>query len=594
MATDRVAFREMLAFLEPYKARAAAATAALFVTTGVTLAIGQGVRLVIDRGFMDASLAQLNQAILFLLVLAVLLAAGTYIRFYLMSWLGERVSADIRRAVFNHIVTLHPGFFETNRSGEITSRLTTDTTLLQSIIGSAFSLALRSGLTAIGALLMLAVTNVKLTLVILLAVPLALVPVLVFGRRVRRLSRRSQDSIAEVGNYAGEVIQNIRTVQSFTGEEREKTAFAREVENAFAVARRRIGQRALLMAVVILTTFIALAAMLWVGGREVMTGAMTAGELGAFVFYALLVALGVATLAEVYGELLRAAGATERLLELLHADAAIATPATPVDPRLEPAALCLENVTFTYPARPRHPALRHFSLSVPEGRVTALVGPSGAGKSTLFDLLQRFHDPGYGRITLGDRDIREFDPADLRRQFALVAQEPHIFSADVLYNIRYGRPAATDDEVEAAARAAHAHEFIVRLPEGYRSHLGERGVRLSGGQKQRLAIARAILKNPRILLLDEATSALDSESERQVQIALAELMRHRTTLIIAHRLSTVLHADQIAVMEEGSLVALGTHDELIASCNLYAHLAHLQFKAQKEAVPPKQTPPPLR
>jgi ATP-binding cassette subfamily B protein len=580
-----VSIRAVAAFLKPYKLQGIGAITALLVTTAVTLAIGQGVRLVIDKGFVTGSLSQLNQTLLLLLAFALILAAGSYVRFYLMSWIGERVSADIRRRVFDHMIAMHPGFFETNRSGEIISRLTTDTTLLQSIIGSAFSMALRGTLSGVGALAMMLFTNLRLSIIILLAVPLILLPIRVFGRRVRRLSRHSQDSVAEIGNYAGEAFQNIKTVQSYTREDWERQSFAREVETAFNVATRRIRQRALLMAAVILLVFVALITMLWVGGRDVMTGAMTPGELGAFVFYALLVALGAATLSEVYGELQRAVGATERLMDLLRARPLIAGNETATEASTLPADLALENVTFSYPSRPEHPALENLSLAMPRGQITALVGPSGAGKSTIFELLQRFYDPDEGRITLGDTDIRGLDPQDLRQQFALVPQQPAIFSADVLYNIRYGRPDASDEEVAAAARAANAHDFIVRLPQGYRSHLGERGVRLSGGQKQRLAIARAILRNPRILLLDEATSALDSESEQQVQAALHTLMSNRTTLIIAHRLATVLHADRIAVLDEGRLIALGSHTELLDTCPLYFRLAELQFQDKKS---PKQ------
>ncbi len=568
-------------FVRPYKKQLVAAMAALIFTAAITLSVGQGIRMLIDHGFVEQSLEQLNTAIFFILLLALLMSAGTFIRFYLVSWLGERVSADIRLAVFDHVIGLHPSYFETNRSGEIMSRLTTDTTLLQSIIGSSLSMALRSSLTLVGALVMLLVTNLKLTLIVLACVPLVLMPILIYGRRVRALSRRSQDSIANVGSYAGEIIQNIKTVQSYTREPEEKAAFKKEVESAFTIARRRVQQRAALIAVVILLVFGALSGMLWVGGSDVLTGTMSAGELGAFVFYAILVASAVATLSEVFGELQRAAGATDRLMELMQVPNAMETPATSVAAATLAAGLRLENIRFCYPSRPDTPALENFSLNIGVGNSLALVGPSGAGKSTVFELLQRFYDPQQGVIELGGCDLRQIDPRDLRQQMALVAQQPALFSADVMHNIRYGKPDASEGEVIAAATAAHAHEFIVKLPEGYHSDLGERGVRLSGGQRQRIAIARAILKDPRILLLDEATSALDAESEHQVQLAVQELMRGRTTVIIAHRLSTILHADQIAVLDQGKLVAMGDHDSLMSSSPLYQRLAQLQFREQR-------------
>lgn len=568
-------------FLKPYKGTIAAFLAALLFTSGVMLSIGQGVRLLIDKGFAQQSIEQLNIAIGFLLVIAVLMALGTFVRFYLVSWLGERVSADIRRAVFDHIVGLHPGFFESNRSGDIMSRLTTDTTLLQSIIGSSFSMALRSAISVIGALILLFITNLKLSLIVLVCVPAVLLPILLLGKRVRTLSRKSQDSIADVGTYAGEIIQNIKTVQSYTRESQEKIAFGSEVERAFDVAKSRVRQRSVLMALVILLVFAALASMLWVGGSDVIHGRMTGGELGAFIVYAIMAAVGVATVSEVYGELLRAAGATDRLMELMHESSDIQPPAVVSCHAADlPAAFSLNDVSFSYPSRPEQYALDHFSLQIEEGKVLALVGPSGAGKSTVFELLQRFYDPQQGEVTLGGKNIRELLPQDLRQQLAVVQQQPALFSADVMHNIRYGKPDATDEEVIAAAKAAYAHDFIVALPQGYQSDLGEKGARLSGGQRQRLAIARAILKNPRILLLDEATSALDAESEYQVQLALEHLMKGRTTVIIAHRLATILHADTIAVIDDGKLVAQGSHSALLESNALYARLAQLQFGAE--------------
>lgn len=570
-------------FLKPYRTQILIFLIALICTAAVTLSIGQGLRLVIDQGFAQQSQQHLNTAILFIVGASVLMAIGTYIRFYLISWLGERVSADIRTAVFNHIVGLHPAFFETNRSGDIMSRLTSDTTLLQSIIGSSVSIALRSAISFSGALIMLLITNLKLSLIILLAVPVVLMPVLVFGRKVRTLSRKSQDSVADVGSYAGEVIQHIKTVQSFTQEPQEQRAFAQEVEKAFAVAKRRISQRAVLMGVVILLVFGALSIMLWVGGSDVIDGNMSGGDLGAFIFYAILMATGVASLSEVYGELQRAAGATERLMELLQADNKILVAENANENAADlPPVLAFNNLTFCYPSRPEQPALRDFSLTIEQGKIVALVGPSGAGKSTVFDLIQRFYDPQHGSVLFGHCDIRQLQPSDLRQQIAVVQQQPTLFTGDVMYNIRYGKPQASDEEVIAAATAAHADEFIRRLPDGYQSDLGEQGVRLSGGQRQRIAIARALLKDPRILLLDEATSALDAESEYKVQLALDKLMKDRTTIIIAHRLATILHADQIVVMDAGERVATGSHQDLLRSNELYARLARLQFSTDSD------------
>ncbi len=584
MATDDkrqglTALLPILALLQRYKLRLAAATVALLFTAAATLSMGRGLQVLIDRGFNSGSPDELRASIGLLIAIAAAIAVGTFVRFYLVSWLGERISADIRKAVFNNIVRLHPGFFEANRSGEIMSRLTTDTTLLQTIIGSSFSMALRSSLTLIGALVMMFITNLKLSLIIAVGVPLVLMPILIFGRRVRRLSNQSQDSIASVGSYAGEVIQHIRVVQSYTREAFEALAFEREVERAFEIARRRIWQRSLLICGAILLLFVGMAGMLWEGGQDVISGRMSGGELGAFVFYAIMVGSGVATVSEVWGELQRAAGAAERLVELLTARSLIDDPPpVPLPPDHHQPELRLEHVSFAYPTRPQQPALRDLSLTLPAGKSLALVGPSGAGKSTVFELLQRFYDPQEGQILLDGKNIRGLGLSQLRDHLALVPQQPALFSGDVRYNIAYGKPDATEEQIVAAARAAHAHDFIVRLPEGYASHLGEQGVRLSGGQRQRIALARAILNDPQILLLDEATSALDTESEHQVQLALQELMRNRTTVIIAHRLSTILHADKIAVLNDGQLVATGTHEELLRSCPLYARLASLQFR----------------
>ncbi|WP_414931183.1 ABC transporter ATP-binding protein/permease [Vibrio europaeus] len=570
---------ELLRFIKPYRLKVAAALIALIVTASLTLSVGQGVRILIDQGFAQQSVQELGSAIGFILVVTLLIAIGTFFRFYLVSSVGERVSADIRLAVFNHVITLHPSYFETNGSGDIMSRITTDTTLLQSIIGSSFSMAMRSALMCIGAVIMLFATNIKLTLIVLASVPFILVPILFYGRRVRALSRQSQDSMADVGSYAGEAIEHIKTVQSYSREAQEKRFFSNEVERAFEIGRKRVLQRAILISGVIVIVFSAISGMLWVGGSDVINGVMSAGDLAAFVFYAIMVASSLATISEVLGELQRAAGATERLIEILQVESHITAPESinRSTDKLK-AEVSFNEVCFHYPSRPDQPAMQDLNLVAEEGKILALVGPSGAGKTTLFELLQRFYDPQQGSVLLGDIDVREFAPQDLRNQMALVPQQPALFSHDVFHNIRYGNPEATDVQVIEAAKKAHAHDFIMNLPEGYNSFLGERGVRLSGGQKQRIAIARAILKDPNILLLDEATSALDSESEHHVQQALEELMRGRTTVIIAHRLSTIKHADKIAVLDHGRLVDVGDHQSLLKSCELYQRLVELQFK----------------
>ncbi|MDC5809601.1 ABC transporter ATP-binding protein/permease [Vibrio europaeus] len=570
---------ELVNFIKPYKLKVAAALIALIVTASLTLSVGQGVRILIDQGFAQQSVQELGSAIGFILVVTLLIAIGTFFRFYLVSSVGERVSADIRLAVFNHVITLHPSYFETNGSGDIMSRITTDTTLLQSIIGSSFSMAMRSALMCIGAVIMLFATNIKLTLIVLASVPFILVPILFYGRRVRVLSRQSQDSMADVGSYAGEAIEHIKTVQSYSREAQEKRFFSNEVERAFEIGRKRVLQRAILISGVIVIVFSAISGMLWVGGSDVINGVMSAGDLAAFVFYAIMVASSLATISEVLGELQRAAGATERLIEILQVESHITAPESinRSTDKLK-AEVSFNEVCFHYPSRPDQPAMQDLNLVAEEGKILALVGPSGAGKTTLFELLQRFYDPQQGSVLLGDIDVREFAPQDLRNQMALVPQQPALFSHDVFHNIRYGNPEATDVQVIEAAKKAHAHDFIMNLPEGYNSFLGERGVRLSGGQKQRIAIARAILKDPNILLLDEATSALDSESEHHVQQALEELMRGRTTVIIAHRLSTIKHADKIAVLDHGRLVDVGDHQSLLKSCELYQRLVELQFK----------------
>lgn len=575
------AFNSLLpifSFIKPYKLMLSLALLALLVTAIINLSLGQAVKSVIDNGFIAGSEEQLQTTILGLVFLVGLLAVGTFSRFYLMSWLGERVSADIRKAVFNRIVTLHPSYFEENRSGELMSRLTTDTALLQSIIGSSFSMSLRSFFMLIGGLIMLFVTNLKLSLVVIVAVPFILIPMLVYGRKVRALAETSQGAIADIGTYAGEIIQNIKVVQSYTHEAREQAAFGHEVEKAFVVAKRRVKQRSFLIAIVIFLTFAAISSMLWIGGMDVLSGKMTGGELGAFVFYAIIVATSVATIAEVYGELQRAAGSATRLLDLLKVESDINQPKQPSMMKAQSSsAITFEQVNFSYPSRPDIPALHDINLVIPTGKTVALVGPSGAGKTTLFELLQRFYDPQHGQIKFNDIDITQLALTDLRDAMAMVPQQPILFSSDVWHNIRYGNPQATDAQVIEAAKRAHADEFINQLPQGYSSFLGEQGVRLSGGQKQRIALARAILKDPNVLLLDEATSALDAQSESHVQAALDELMANRTTLIIAHRLSTVIDADLIVVMDKGRIVDTGTHHSLLTSSALYKKLCDLQF-----------------
>lgn len=577
----------IVAFLKPYKKMVFFALLALLLTAAVSLSLGQGLKMVIDNGFASGSVEQLRSAIFIMIGLVTLLAIGTFCRFYLMSWLGERVSADIRKAVFDQIVMLHPAYFEENRSGEIMSRLTTDTTLLQSIVGSSFSMALRSSLTFIGGIIMLFFTNVQLTLYILIGVPMAILPMMFFGRKVRKFSKDSQDTIADVGTYAGEIIQNIKVVQSYSREEQEKIAFSDEVEKAFATAKKRVRQRSILIASVILMVFGGLSAMMWVGGNGVISGAITGGELAAFVFYAMMVGMSAATIAEVYGEVQRAAGAAERVVDLMAVKSNILAPEKPstiADKKNKnKQIIAFNDVSFSYPSRPEELALKQINLDIHQGEVIALVGPSGAGKTTLFELLQRFYDPQQGQIDFKGANLKDLVPNELRSHMALVPQNPILFSNDVWYNIRYGKTDANDDEVIAAAKKAHAHEFVSDLPQGYESYLGEQGVRLSGGQKQRIALARAILKDPEVLLLDEATSALDAESEHHVQAALNELMKNRTTLIIAHRLSTVIHADRIVLLDKGEIVAIGTHAELLEKSKLYQRLCELQFDHSGDA-----------
>ncbi|MEO9273272.1 ABC transporter transmembrane domain-containing protein [Marinomonas sp. 5E14-1] len=572
----------ILRFIKPYKVKVALALFFLVFTAGISLSVGQGVKMVIDSGFISGSVEQLTSTILLLIGMISLLAFGTFFRFYLMSWLGERVSADIRSAVFNQIIRLHPSYFEENRSGELMSRLTTDTSLLQSIIGSSFSMALRSLFMLLGGLIMLFVTNVKLSMIVVVCVPFVLIPMVVFGRRVRKLASSSQDAIADIGTYAGEMIQNIKVVQSYNHETIEQKAFSHEVEKAFDVAKKRIKQRAFLFAAVILLTFAAISVMLLVGGMDVIAGRMTGGELGAFVFYSIMVAMSVATVAEVYGELQRAAGSATRLLELLQIESMITSPSHPQhlpEKQSDQAFLAIgfHDLDFYYPSRPDVAALKNINLTIEHGQTVALVGSSGAGKTTMFEMLQRFYDPQKGHITINDVSIEQLSLFELRDVMGMVPQHPVLFSHDVMHNIAYGKTDASFEEVVNAAKRANAHDFIEQLPNSYESFLGEQGVRLSGGQKQRIAIARAILKDPDVLLLDEATSALDAQSEFYVQGALNELMADRTTLVIAHRLATVIHADKIVVMDKGQIVDTGTHQSLLVSSPLYQRLCELQF-----------------
>ena len=581
----------LLPFLIPYRKQFFLAGIALVIAACATLAIPPAFRQMIDLGFGSSgahSIQHVDLVFLALFGVATILGISTAARFYMVSWLGERVTADIRSKVYAHVVTQSPQFFETTQTGEVLSRLTTDTTLIQTVVGTSISMALRNILLFIGGLVMLFVTSIKLSSIIIVMLALVVLPIIIFGRKVRKLSRDSQDKIADASAIAGEILNAMPTVQAFTHENIEAKRFSGSVENAFQTAMRRIRARSLLTMIAILLVFGSIVFVLWLGAHAVIQGTMSGGELGQFILYASLVAGALGALSEVVGDAQRAAGATERLLDLMAVESPIQNPLhpkslpTPTSNQRTGATLALNDISFNYPSRPNSSAVSDLSLQIAAGETVAIVGSSGAGKTTLFQLLLRFYDPQKGVIELNGINIRDLTLHDLRDAVGVVPQETIIFSANALENIRYGRANATDAEVIAAAKMAAAHEFIEKLPEGYQSFLGERGVRLSGGQRQRIAIARALLKNPPLLLLDEATSALDAESERLVQGALEVAMQNRTTLIIAHRLATVQRADRIIVMDQGRIVESGTHTSLIELGGVYATLAALQFNLHQE------------
>ena len=569
--------KQLVPFIAPYRGLLGLAVLALVITASLSLILPLAVRRVVDS-FSSGELQLMDAYFASAVGIAALLGVGTALRFYFVTRLGERVVTDIRNAVYSRVIAMSPAYFERIMTGEVLSRLTTDTTLIQSVIGSSVSIALRNVLILAGGLVLMLFTSVKLTLMVLLVVPLVLLPILTLGRRLRVLSREGQDRIADSSAMASEMLLAAQTVQAYTHEDVARRSYNDMTEAAFRAAKTRIKTRSAMTAIVIFLVFTCIVGVLWIGARDVRAGSMTSGELVQFVIYSVMVAGAVAALSEIWGELQRAAGATERLVELLNLRDTVTDPAEPVEmPVNSLGGLVFDNVTFRYPARPETRALNGFDLTINPGETVALVGPSGAGKTTVFQLLMRFFDPDEGGIRLDGIDVKNVERQALRQQFALVPQDPVIFATTARENIRFGRPDASDAMVEAAAKAAAAHEFLFALPDGYDSYVGERGVMLSGGQKQRIAIARAILRDAPVLLLDEATSALDAESEHAVQKAVETLSRDRTTLIIAHRLATVKKADRIVVMEAGKIVASGRHDALVAEGGLYARLARLQF-----------------